>query len=113
MSRQTQSQSHAQEAGPSSCPLLNTLIQNFAQHDYEEPQECSTPIFQSFMANHDELLSSTPLAMRHNHGVPLGGLPINIDDGTLDGNDVPSDPPTHTSHSQGPSSSLEDDGNDD
>ena len=100
-SYQTQAQSHAQEAGPSSQPL-DLLTQNFAQFDYEEPQECSTSVFQSFMANHDELLSSTPLASRHNHSAPLGGSPVNIDDVTLEGDDVHSNPPSHPSHSQGP-----------
>jgi hypothetical protein len=118
---QTQLQSHTQEAGPSSRPLLNTLIQNFTQYNYEEPQEHATPTFQSFTTNRDELLSSTPLATHHNRGVPLRGSPINIDEATLDGNDAPSDPPTHTSHSQGPTgspdsspgSSPDNDGNDD
>ena len=109
-------QSCTQEAGPSSCPL-DPLIQNFAQYDYEEPQEHSTPIFQSFMANRDELLSSTPLALHHNCSVPLRGSPINIDKATLDGDDAPSDPPSHPSHSQGPTgspgSTPDDDGNDD
>ena len=103
-SYQTQVQSRAQEAGPSSRPL-DLLTWNFAQFDYEEPQEHSTSVFQSFMANRDELLSSTPLTLCHNHSVPLGGSPVNIDNATLEGDDVPSDPPSHPLHSQGPTTS--------
>ena len=113
----TRLQSHAQEAGPSSHPPLDLLIWNFVQYNYKEPQECSTPTFQSFTANHDELLSSTPLALHHNCSVPLRGSPINIDKATLDGNDTPSNPPSHPSHSQGPTGSPggtpDNDGNDD
>ena len=121
----TRSQSRAQEAGPSSHPPLDLLIQNFAQYNYEEPQECLTPVFQSFMANCDELLSSTPLALHHNCSAPLRGSPINIDNATLEGDDTPSNPPSHPSHSQGPTTSPggspggspdgtpDDDGNDD
>ena len=73
------------------------------------------------MANHDELLSSTPLTLRHNRSVLLGGSPINIDEATLDGDDVPSNPPSHPLHSQGPTGSPgsspggtpDNDGNDD
>ena len=54
------------------------------------------------MANCDELLSSTPLTSHHNHSAPLGGSPVNIDNVTLEGNDAPSDPPSHPLHSQGP-----------
>ena len=101
----TRAQSHTQEAGPSSHPPLDPLIRNFTQHDYEEPQERLTPVFQSFTANHDELLSSTPLASHHNHSALLGGSPVNIDEATLDGDDAPSNPPSHPSHSQGPTTS--------
>ena len=84
----TRSQSCTQEAGPSSCPPMDLLIQNFVQYSYEEPQERLTPTFQSFTANCDELLSSTPLALHHNCSVPLRGSPINIDEATLDGDDA-------------------------
>jgi hypothetical protein len=99
---QTQLQSCTQEAGPSSHPLLNTLIQNFTQYNYEEPQEHLTPVFQSFTTNCDELLSSTPLAMHHNCGAPLGGSPVNIDEATLDGNDAPSNPQPTPCTAKGP-----------
>ena len=113
----TRSQSCTQEAGPSSHPPLDPLIQNFTQYGYEEPQEHLTPTFQSFMANCDELLSSTPLTSHHIHSVPLGGSPVNIDEATLEGNDVPSNLPSHTLHSQGPTGSPggspDNDGNND
>ena len=66
----TRVQSRAQEAGPSSQPLT-PLTQNFAQFDYEEPPERSTSACQSFTANRDVLLSSTPLASHHNRNAPL------------------------------------------
>ena len=100
-SYQTQVQSHAQEAGPSTRPL-DLLTRNFAQFDYEEPPERSTSVFQSFMANRDVLLSSTPFASHHNCNAPLGGSPINIDDVTLEGDNMHSNPPSHPLHSQGP-----------
>ena len=95
-SYQTQAQSCAQEAGPSSQPL-DLLTWNFAQFDDEE---CSTSTFQSFMANRDEVLSSTPLASCHNHNAPLSGSPVNIDDVTLEGDDMRSE--EHTSELQSP-----------